>query len=162
MNAGSELFVGGDALKKCGELFALARRKGGEEGLAVLLRGASDVAKSGVAFLGEVEGIGAAIVGGGAAFEEAAGFEFVDDGDEGAGMNVERVGERLLAEAFGAAEDAEDAGVGRGEVEGGKELGEFAGGVGAELGEEEAGGDMLVGGVGRGSGSGGFLGGGFT
>ena len=147
--------MSGDPLKERGELLAFAGRESGEEGLAVFLGGAGDITKGGVAFFGEVKGIGAAIVSGGAAFEEAAIFEFVDDGDEGAGMNVEIVGEGLLAEAFGAAKDAEDAGVGGSEVEGGEELCEFAGGVGAELGKEEAGGGVLVGEGGRGSGSGG-------
>jgi len=81
MNAWSEFFVGGDALEKLGELFAFAERESGEERLAVFLGGASDVAKGGVTLVCEVEGIGAAIVGRGATFEEAAIFELVDDGD---------------------------------------------------------------------------------
>ena len=69
------------------------------------------------ALLGQVKGVAPPIIGAVAPFDETASFKFVYQDDEAARQDAQNLAERLLAETSTGAEDAEDAGMRRGESE---------------------------------------------
>ena len=114
MDSWREPLLRGDALEEGGELMLLGLSEGGEEGLVVLAGDAADGFEHGATAFREVEGMAAAVVGIGAALDEALRFELIDQGDQTAGQHAEGGGEGLLGDRRGRAQDAQDSGVGRG------------------------------------------------
>jgi len=90
-----------------------------------------------VAVLGEVQGVLPAIPGAAAALDKAPAFEVVDQGDEAAGVDAEVLGDGVLAAAGLGSDDAQQPTLRRGQSEWGDPVGEPAGGVRAELGQQE-------------------------
>src|SRR5207253_1075314 len=106
------------------------------QGLLVFTRDAADRLERFSSGLREVEGIPAPIVWTVSPFHQSARLQVVDQGDETAGKNVEMGGERLLAHVSTAGEGAQDARVGRHEVQWRKPLGKSHRSVAAHLGEQ--------------------------
>ncbi len=77
------------------------------------------------------------VVGIPATFDVSAVFELVDIGHDAAGQQAELLAERLLASAGSRRDRAQDARVGRGQVDSGHLLGELCGRVMAELGQQK-------------------------
>ena len=77
----------------------------------MLTRDFSDLFEGLPPFGGDLEGVGAAVVGVALADDEAEGFHLVDDTDQTAGVHAELSGEFALTYSRGVGEAAKDAGV---------------------------------------------------
>ena len=77
----------------------------------MLTRDFSDLFQGLPPFGGDLEGVGAAVIGVALADNEAEGFHLVDDPDQTAGMHAELGGEFALADSGGVGEAAEDSGM---------------------------------------------------
>jgi hypothetical protein len=107
---GQPLLVG-DSLEEAGEGFLFFGSECCEERIVMLARDFSYLFEGLLPFGGDLEGVGAPVVGVALADEEAEGFHLIDDTDQTAGMHAKLGGEFALAYSGGMGETAEDSGV---------------------------------------------------
>jgi len=80
-----------------------------------------------------MQGVGAAVIGAGIAFDKAGFFHFIQHDHEAAGKHAQKFRQFLLADAGVGADDAEDAGVGGREFQRREPRGETGGRVRTNL-----------------------------
>lgn len=139
MDVAGEFLLIGDPLEQLVELAALVLGERSEQVTLVFAGDLADDPKHFAAFAGEVKGVAAAVVLVAASLDKAAGVKGIEEGDETAGDHPQHGGERLLCDSRARAKDAQDACMGRSEIDGLHPLAESRGGVAADLGKEKSG-----------------------
>ncbi len=100
----------------------------------MLARNAAYCGEHRATHFGEVQIVTAAVTGIATAFDEAAGFEFVDEGHQAAGNHSEPRGERLLRNCRAGGKDTENAGMRRSKLQLGEPPGKSRSGMSTHLG----------------------------
>jgi hypothetical protein len=118
MDPRSQTLLFGDPLKQGAELLALLFTQSGAQGGIVLASHATDCFEGLPTLLRHVQSVAPPVIGAVAPFHETASFKVVYQDDEAAREDAQNLAERLLAETFTGAEDAENTRMRRGEPEG--------------------------------------------
>jgi hypothetical protein len=139
MYAACESLVVGDTLQKLTELSLLLDGERGKQSFLMFARNSSYGLQGNPPFFGEMERIAATIIRVVAPLDEPARFQLVHQGHKAAGEHAQNAGERLLCHRPAPAQDPENAGVRRGEIQRRQTLGKFCGCMGAKLRQQKCG-----------------------
>jgi len=137
MDAGLQSLLFGDLLEERRELLTLVSGEARRHLLVVLAPDAADLGERPFALPGQMQRVGAPILGLFLPIDEAAPLELVDNRHQACGVHAEPERQILLAQAGRLAEEADDAGVGRLERQGSESVGKALRRVASQLGEEK-------------------------
>jgi hypothetical protein len=104
----------------------------------MLTRNLADLGEGLLSLGGEVKSILTAVVGIRLSLQQATALQFVEDGDQTAGVDTKFGGKVLLTNALSYREQAENSGIGRCQSDGREAFTEFRGRMGPDLSQQES------------------------
>jgi hypothetical protein len=137
MHTWSQSLLIGHSKEERRQHIALVRAERRQQRILVVTRETADAFHRGASLIRELQGVAAPVGWISSPFNHSAFFELVNQHDKATGQNAQMFRQRLLADAAGRVDDAQDAGMRGRQIEDAQALGELRCGLGANLSEQE-------------------------